>query len=860
MVQFALVLFLAIGLAACGSDSSPDTDDESASGSESSATGANPGDNTDNASGSPNSSSGSSPSDGPSTSSGGQPATDPNLIHHYAFEDIDDDTAHDSVGGADGALYGAATTEGKFGQALRFSAGNNNQVDLGNLDVEASAVTLSAWIKPDSFGSNGDGRVISKTVGQAEGDHSWMLSSIRSGGEHRLRIRLRTGASTKTVIANSGNLQIGMWQHVAATYDGQTVRLFLNGVVVGSSSEISGLIDVNPGVKAAIGNNPTGDKSFDGAIDDVRIYRIALEVTEVASIFSSPSGEPAYGIGNSSSSSSSGSSGAASSSSTSSSSSSGAIAEPAIPQQFSPSYSCPNPSSYGSAQNVQRRLSRREIINSLTTLFGKPLIDDARIEIESLPLEINPTHPEKFSPVLTPSHLSAMNVIAGRLSKLAVNDSAFIGKYTQTACSDLNSAACVKQIVENFGSRALRRPLTSAEVNTYMDRFASDEDVNAATVIHGILLNAEFALLVEQGNESGDRFRLNSFEVASRISFRTINSIPDDTLWQAAINGQLNNLEQVRAQVVRLFDTEAGREYIRQFFRDWLEVKPSTDVGVSESYRNGIVVKDLYADALQDFDKFVDYIVWQKRGNLEDLFLDASVFPQTEALAAIYNVQSQGDGQPQIAGSTHRGILLRAAPLIRGSNLTPIIHRGVMIRRRFLCDSLPSPGQDVINSRENGDPNELDHTLHSNRVVVTNLTKAETCMGCHSLINPLGFALEGFDSLGRMQVVERVFSEDDELITSHSIDDVAPEPRIETGINNTLGGSEGLLDAMLAGSKLKSCFATQIYRYQHLATEQFDDGCSLSERENLVAARNGSLVDAFILNVANEDIFWRANN
>jgi len=173
---------------------------------------------------------------------------------------------------------------------------------------------------------------------------------------------------------------------------------------------------------------------------------------------------------------------------------------------------------------------------------------------------------------------------------------------------------------------------------------------------------------------------------------------------------------------------------------------------------------------------------------------------------------------------------------------------------------LPFPGQDIINSRENGDPDELDHSVHSNRVVVGNLTKSATCQVCHRLINPLGFALEGFDSLGRTQLVERVFSDSDELIASHVIDDISPTPMIENGIDNTLDGSDGLLEAMLAGSKLKSCFATQIYRYQHLAKEDPKDSCSLHERELLIGEQNGSLIDAFILNVANEDIFWRANN
>lgn len=773
------------------------------------------------------------------------------LLYHFALDEGQGSVTQDSQGNADeGDLNGGNWVQGQSGMALDFA--NGEKVMLDDVNVDSDGITISAWFKADSAGQLGEGRIISKSVGLSEDEHNWMISFGNLDGQVRLRFRVRTTLiDTKTLWGTQGEIKMGTWQHVAATYDGDTMRLYLDGVQIGSTQDAIGPVESNPSVAVAIGDNPNGGRGFDGSIDEVRIYSRALNAEDIEA-------ERTGMLDNISS-------GSSSSSDSSSGSEGGGIVDvipdeiiPITERVFSPKFSCDNPETRGASQDEYRRLTRQELINALHTLFGDTLMSHVETEIELVPAEVHGTYAENFSSALTSSHLGAINTVAGKLAGEAVTDADFISRFTN--CANLDSSACVTQLVENFGARALRRPLTTDEVNYYVGIFNSDNEVTAAALIHAFLLDVEFNLQVEKGDAQGARYRLNQYEIASRISFRTTADIPDDTLWTAAKNGELASIEQVRAQVARLYATNKGKAYIRSFFRNWVEVEDSAEVAVSEAYKDGIDVDALYADALNDFDKFVDYIVWDKNGDMDDLFHDTSVFPQTNQLAQIYGSGVWSNGNPLSASSGHKGILLRAASLIGGSNHTPIILRGVMVRRRLLCDVLPTPSQEIVNARaDSADPNELNHEVYSNRIVTRNLTKDATCMSCHSMINPLGFALEDFDSLGRAQTVESVFSDDDLLVASHDVDPVAYFPEIESGATNALMGADDLALALTTSSKLQSCFATQLFRFQQLKHEEQEDDCGLNERENLLGQSNGSILDTLILNVANEDIFWRGN-
>jgi len=205
------------------------------------------------------------------------------LVHQWRFDDGEGSTAADFAGGSDGTLVGPPAwdfADARSGGALDFD-GAGDRVDIGTFDVAMdSGLTLSCWFKAGGFGVP-DARLVSKATGVQTNDHYWMLSTISSTG---LRFRLKAGGSTATLATGPGELEAGRWYHVAATYDGASMKIYKDGVEVASAPK-TGPIDTSSVVPAAIGDQPMGDsKPFDGLIDDVRIYDRALTPGDIDSL------------------------------------------------------------------------------------------------------------------------------------------------------------------------------------------------------------------------------------------------------------------------------------------------------------------------------------------------------------------------------------------------------------------------------------------------------------------------------------------------------------------------------------------------------------------------------------------------
>jgi len=169
------------------------------------------------------------------------------------------------------------------GEGVRFD-GINDYLDAGNLNVGGNAITLSAWFWADDLNNcrSRDCRILSKASGVSEQDHYFMVSTIKVGNKTRLRFRLKTNGRTSTLVATSGDIVKNEWVHVTASYDGKTMRLYKDGVGIGSKAK-NGSITTNSKTPVWIGGNPKSGESrpWKGHIGDVRIYNYALVSSEI---------------------------------------------------------------------------------------------------------------------------------------------------------------------------------------------------------------------------------------------------------------------------------------------------------------------------------------------------------------------------------------------------------------------------------------------------------------------------------------------------------------------------------------------------------------------------------------------------
>jgi fibronectin type 3 domain-containing protein len=193
-------------------------------------------------------------------------------------------TADATASGNTGTLTNspAWTASGKIGNAVSFNGGTGyvGITGAGNLaDLYQSGMTVMAWIKPTTLGAGGAGRIVEKGI--------W---GLKLQNTNKLWFGGGNFATASVTRESSAGVTFGAWQHVAATWTGSpasaNVHLYINGVLAdGAVSEGAGATISDASYTLALGNHaPTGDRGFNGTIDDVRIYNRVLTAAEVASI------------------------------------------------------------------------------------------------------------------------------------------------------------------------------------------------------------------------------------------------------------------------------------------------------------------------------------------------------------------------------------------------------------------------------------------------------------------------------------------------------------------------------------------------------------------------------------------------
>jgi chitodextrinase len=210
------------------------------------------------------------------SNSGSPPA--PGLVASYGFDEGSGTTAADSTGnGNNGTLNGPTWAIGRFGQALSFD-GTNDRVavpDSNTLDL-TTGMTVEAWVKPTALGTAWK-TVLFKHRNSNATNMTYVLYGNRNTSVPNTEVTV--GTSSVKAANGTSQLPLNVWSHLAGTYDGAAVRLYVNGNQVGTLATTGNILVSNGDVW--IGGNNIWGEWFAGAIDEVRIYNRALSQADI---------------------------------------------------------------------------------------------------------------------------------------------------------------------------------------------------------------------------------------------------------------------------------------------------------------------------------------------------------------------------------------------------------------------------------------------------------------------------------------------------------------------------------------------------------------------------------------------------
>jgi hypothetical protein len=223
------------------------------------------------------------------------------LVAHWTFDEGDGNTAYDSAGNNDGAIYGANWTEGIIGGALLFD-GVGDYVEVPDDDslTPSSGITSSFWLYneggqtagiykyascPDQPSSPGNSRAYNLSISDSTGQVGFTVWSTRS---------IYDG------IGSNGIVALSEWHHVAATFDGGDAALYINGQAdtCGTMSVSSIMNDAQPLIVGGYWQYCDNEfvSRLNGMADDVRIYSRALTEGEMGQVYCGGLGVPAIGV------------------------------------------------------------------------------------------------------------------------------------------------------------------------------------------------------------------------------------------------------------------------------------------------------------------------------------------------------------------------------------------------------------------------------------------------------------------------------------------------------------------------------------------------------------------------------------
>ncbi|HEU4892606.1 MAG TPA: DUF1592 domain-containing protein [Vicinamibacterales bacterium] len=333
-------------------------------------------------------------------------------------------------------------------------------------------------------------------------------------------------------------------------------------------------------------------------------------------------------------------------------------------------------------------------------------------------------------------------------------------------CDPASGQRCVDRILATLARRAYRRPVTGAELAA-LTRFVDMARAEGQSVEQGIglaiqamLVSPHFLFHIERDlypNDPSRMHRVSDVELASRLSYFLWNSMPDDELLSLAERRRLSVPLVLDTQVKRMLADPRSAAMAENFAGQWLEIR-NLDTIKPDPQKFPAWTPELRDAMKTETRMFFDTILRENRPVGE--FIDARYTFLNELLAKHYgidNVTGPEFRRVDLATGERGGVLTHGSVLAVSSypTRTSVVIRGKYILQNILGTPPPPPPADVPALDEQA----VGTTASLRKQMETHRTNA-ICASCHSRMDPLGFALENYDAIGKWRTMDGGFPVD----------------------------------------------------------------------------------------------------
>ena len=466
-----------------------------------------------------------------------------------------------------------------------------------------------------------------------------------------------------------------------------------------------------------------------------------------------------------------------------------------------------------------RRLTQREYDNTVTDLLG------VRRELEREFPQDERAGPFYSNVTETPGE-AAIGMYQVAAETLAAK--AALTLWKQTGCA-ATTGACLEGWLKNFGLRAFRRPLEPTEVQAYLAMFRSgmssgSGEVGLRLVVQTMLQSPYFLYHLEsheQKQANAATARLTPHALASRISYFLWQTLPDAELLNAANEGRLNDAGEVGRQVRRLIDSPRARETIVHVVEQWLSLD-DLDRTELDAMSFPLFTGAMKQAMRQESQDFIAHVLANEAGSLKKLFA-APYSVLNPAVAELYGLKQTDTSRVNLDSKQRMGILTH--PSLLTVTHGPVL-RGKLIRTRLLCEDVPPPPENADTTlpmaKEGQTPRErlLAHS------------ESSSCRGCHKLMDPLGFAFDHFDEIGRWR---QKYGSDQDIDARGDL--------ILGARTLKFDGANDLIEQLVQTEELGACVGKQVLRFALARLETDADGCAAYKAEQSLKTNNSNILE-----------------